>query len=512
VKPQIVPSMFPVAESLEPNTPQRPNTCKRRVEPVKPMRKRSNTTDGFGDDEINDDELVRVACDDLGFEHIENFANPVDAILHKTSAKNKLSSKVNNQTRSINASADHINREPVQLANGKWACNHPCKDKNACKHLCCKEGMDKPPKKPATTKRPTSKKDNLQPEQIVSSQKPKVTQSKLQLTTSKRKISSAIEELDLTREEKKKKTDFNNHGPKDYQGLHQLQNIIQKENPPSSLHSIMHTEPTYCYSQGGEHNLSFMQQPSAWRSADSSDYGDIPLDELLPQHHHPESINKQDDFIRMSDALYADEFMDYPATAPVASRESDTFGDDDSLLGDAMVGLADSQTLQALRDTRGDIMQPLEDALDKAYEAELHDDSFCTNLGHSVNDIDSCHMYKDANITSSVPIDRTPTQKPCILSNDSTVSSEERRRDFNTAKTMLKHEEMEELRQSKASLPTSRHEPSDKMAIDNYEALDVLDMFNDTSIAEEKPIPDAYEGLEPWLLQEFGAIVEIVDE
>jgi ATP-dependent DNA helicase HFM1/MER3 len=478
------------------------------------MRKRSNTTDGFGDDEINDDELVRVACDDLGFEHIDNFANPVDAIMHKNSAKNKSASRVNSQTRSINARADDIDREPVQLANGKWACNHPCKDKNACKHLCCKEGMDKPPKKPAITKRPALNEDNLQPEQIVSSQKTKVTQSKLQLTTSKRKISSAIEELDLTREEKKKKkkTDPSNYEPKDCRELHQLHNNIHRETPPSALHSIMHTKPTYCYSQGGEHNLSFMQQPSAWCSADSSDYGDIPLDELLPQHHHPESINKQDDFIRMSDGLYADEFMDYPATAPVASRESDTFGDDDSLLGDAMVGLADSQTLQALCETNNAIMQPLEDAIDKAYEAELHDDSFCTNLGHSVNVIDSCHMHKDANITSYVPMNRTPTQKPCILSNDSTASSEERRRDFKTAKTMLKYGELEELEESKASLPTSRHESSDKMAIDNSEALDVHDMFNDTSTAEQEPIPDAYEGLEPWLLQEFGDIVEVVDE
>lgn len=39
-------------------------------------------------------------------------------------------------------------QEPKQLENGKWACNHNCKDKTACKHLCCREGLDKKPKPP----------------------------------------------------------------------------------------------------------------------------------------------------------------------------------------------------------------------------------------------------------------------------------------------------------------------------------------------------------------------------
>ncbi|KAH8435304.1 putative DEAD/DEAH box DNA helicase (Mer3) [Aspergillus melleus] len=36
--------------------------------------------------------------------------------------------------------------EPVRLENGKWACNHKCRDKTACKHFCCRDGLDKPPK------------------------------------------------------------------------------------------------------------------------------------------------------------------------------------------------------------------------------------------------------------------------------------------------------------------------------------------------------------------------------
>lgn len=56
----------------------------------------------------------------------------------------------------------------VRLENGRWACNHRCKDKTTyyndpkskgkqliasrCKHLCCREGLEKPPK--ANKKRP----------------------------------------------------------------------------------------------------------------------------------------------------------------------------------------------------------------------------------------------------------------------------------------------------------------------------------------------------------------------
>jgi ATP-dependent DNA helicase HFM1/MER3 len=52
--------------------------------------------------------------------------------------------------------------EPIRLPNGNWACIHKCKDKtryasllvssmilaegNSCKHFCCREGLEKPPK------------------------------------------------------------------------------------------------------------------------------------------------------------------------------------------------------------------------------------------------------------------------------------------------------------------------------------------------------------------------------
>lgn len=58
-------------------------------------------------------------------------------------------------------SLDNDESGPVRLPNGNWACNHKCKDKtryehtenlkncaypNSCKHFCCRDGLEKPPK------------------------------------------------------------------------------------------------------------------------------------------------------------------------------------------------------------------------------------------------------------------------------------------------------------------------------------------------------------------------------
>ncbi|OKP11203.1 ATP-dependent DNA helicase MER3 [Penicillium subrubescens] len=46
--------------------------------------------------------------------------------------------------------------EPIRLPNGNWACSHKCKDKTSCKHLCCREGLEKPPKPRKPRKRAIS--------------------------------------------------------------------------------------------------------------------------------------------------------------------------------------------------------------------------------------------------------------------------------------------------------------------------------------------------------------------
>ncbi|GAA6026781.1 hypothetical protein JCM8097_005857 [Rhodosporidiobolus ruineniae] len=41
--------------------------------------------------------------------------------------------------------------EPRQREDGKYECNHACHDKTSCKHLCCREGLDRPPRRKAKT-------------------------------------------------------------------------------------------------------------------------------------------------------------------------------------------------------------------------------------------------------------------------------------------------------------------------------------------------------------------------
>jgi ATP-dependent DNA helicase HFM1/MER3 len=436
VKPQIAPSMFPAAKASSPDVPQRSNTSKRRAEPTKAIRKRSNTSDDFGDDGIDDEELVRAMHDDPDFEHIDNFPNPTDAIARKNTVKNKLTAKAKNQSKTGNTSTDDDTQEPLQLSNGKWACKHACKDKNACKHLCCKEGMDKPPKKPAVAKHATLGDDHHAAKVSASSQTPKVMQTKLQLTSYKRKLSSAVEELDLTQEEKKQKTNLGKNGPKDYRELHQLHRTIQKKDPPSALHSVMHTKPSYCYSEGGEHSLSFLEQARASQSEDLSDYGDIPLDGLSTHFDmpDPEPVSLQ----RAPEER--ENSTEYAVVAPVASCASETFGDDDSLLGDAMMGLADSQILR-----------------------EMNDGSPQSN-------------------------------------------------DFKPAKLLLQDSDLMELKQPKTNSTPLRRAPSETPTEDNTRVIDVLDMLDDLPAREASPVTGAFQGLEPWLFQEFGDIVELVAE
>jgi ATP-dependent DNA helicase HFM1/MER3 len=505
--------MFPATQAPEPDTPQRSNTSKRRAEPVRPLRKRSGGSDEFGDDEFDEEELVKMACGDLEFEHIDNFANPFDTVTRKNTAKNKSAPKAKNQASSTNRDAGDTDREPVQLTNGRWACKHACKDKQACKHFCCKNGMDKPQKKPSAIKR-TSEGDDLEPEHSASNQMPKATQSKLQLTASKRKISSPIQELDLTQEGKKKtKSNYAENAPREIRELHRLHNSVQKKDPPSTLHTVMHTRPAYFYSHGGDYNLSFLQQPSARLSIDPSDYGDNPMDDMNTYFQDSQPKSKKIATTQRLALLDDQDFMSHSSTARVASCGSDTFGDDDLLLGDAMVGLADSQKLQASKDVDHDIMQPLQDALGLRYEVGFHDDEFPMDFDYPGDHGDT--QWQGHGNASTMPL---ATDRPDIAQEShktlahSTNSVQAPVHDLKSVKALRENSGQEEPRELVATQDNDHPKMSGKRAEDNMNVLDLLDMFERESVMEEKPVPQAFKGLEPWLFQEFGDIVELVDD
>jgi ATP-dependent DNA helicase HFM1/MER3 len=523
VKPQIAPSMFPAPKPSQSDTPpHQSNMSKRRADTTKPVRKPSTTSDEFGDDDIDDDTLAKAALGDLEFDHIENYANPIDTITRKNTSMNKSTeakstAKNKSISKSTDATADDDGQDPARLANGKWACNHPCKDRNACKHLCCKEGMEKPPKRKSAPKRLQSDEERSQPQQKALTQKGKETHTRLQLTASKRKSSGPIEELDLTQQEKKRKADYGTNGPRDYRDLHQLHKTVQGKELPSSLHSVMHRKPKYCYSQGGDHSLSFMEPPADTRPCSSSDYGEVPFDELMSHHNPLQQTHTQRDLIQPSDISGSADYTDHPATAPVVSCASDTFGDDDSLLGDAMLGLADSQTLQGVSKGGYDVMEPLEQALDHQDQIGYGADPYQMELDFTEYDNETYDAYEEPrNPIKETHSHEEPAKKLRPLFFDSNSSLQPEHNGVKAAKTMLKSPELRELKLPRAASSIEHPSASKQPIIVEDNVSDILDMFDDEPLddvpAKEKPVPEAFKDLEPWLFQEFGDIVELVDE
>ncbi|KAL9104182.1 MAG: hypothetical protein Q9163_000834 [Psora crenata] len=82
--------------------------------------------DEFDDDALADQDMVNVVTG-LDFSHIDSY----DVDLKREDVNHGICAW-----------------SPEKLDNGKWACNHKCKDKTACKHFCCREGIDRRPKPP----------------------------------------------------------------------------------------------------------------------------------------------------------------------------------------------------------------------------------------------------------------------------------------------------------------------------------------------------------------------------
>ena len=108
--------------------------------------------------------MIGSSVEDLDFSHIDNL------VLKREKDETQRNSRLNSSlqrgsTNSQNIEEENLVDDPVQLPNGKWACKHKCGDKEKsistyqlisggevtltiyrCKHLCCRDGLDRPPK------------------------------------------------------------------------------------------------------------------------------------------------------------------------------------------------------------------------------------------------------------------------------------------------------------------------------------------------------------------------------
>lgn len=509
IKPQVPASLFPPPKVTEPEVQQQPNTSRRRTETTRPARKPSTTSDDFGDDGIDDEALVTASFGDLDFDHIDNYPDPTAAITRKNTAKNKSVGKQAKIDTKASTNADH-HQEPAQLPNGKWACCHKCKDKTACKHLCCKEGMDKPPKKIADAKGKSEDTDQCQDSQISATQPRREVQTKLQITASKRKSSANVEELDFTQQEKKQKLVPVDQRTKEYREPHQLHKSIQGQNDlPRSIYTVMSTKPAYCYSQGGEHKLSFMAQGDQDIQVAFSDYGDVQFDEVSSHFDHP--VASFEERIPESVTQNLEDDLDNDVPIPHATNDSEIFGDDDSVLGAAMVGIADSQWLgkNEMRDEERPGNSP--EDFDFDFEADVVNDGCSMDIDHDLSILDQVRVPNRSR-HQIMPQSQQQSKKKhgsFILNDSSTgpnnhVSSAAVEAGKSTENSQLKQPRV------KAGLPAESEGEFDPEDEENMQQ--VLDMLDDEPAVPGRVMPDAFRGLDPWVFQEYGDVVELVDD
>ncbi|MCJ1284418.1 Sec63 [Xylographa opegraphella] len=154
LKPQIPPSAFPFISTTSPTTGLRVSRATQDVDVSKGAKEIVTSTgdytarlehdDEFPDDDIDDRDLI-AAANELDFTDVDTFDFKRQQVA---------------TTESIKAPKDIQEHEwePQRIENGKWSCNHKCKDKSMCKHLCCREGLDKVPKAPKCAKQFTDPK------------------------------------------------------------------------------------------------------------------------------------------------------------------------------------------------------------------------------------------------------------------------------------------------------------------------------------------------------------------
>ncbi|ETW86191.1 hypothetical protein HETIRDRAFT_235038, partial [Heterobasidion irregulare TC 32-1] len=92
----------------------------------------------------------------------EEDISPKDEIKSKNhSIKDTMSKDNRTKPQALHQQAKQ--NSPNKLSNGKYMCNHSCKDKTSCRHMCCREGLDKPPllrrrgSGPPTSEQPSGK-------------------------------------------------------------------------------------------------------------------------------------------------------------------------------------------------------------------------------------------------------------------------------------------------------------------------------------------------------------------
>lgn len=259
LKPEIPAIAFPPPKTAEDMNKQRglvthaPNTAKRRTS--------GNTSNGGRDDES--DEFGIAGLDDADFAQAEADAFvDIDDLDETEKTRNEPPKKKQKTTASMETNIDW---QPTQLANGKWACNHACKDKTQCKHLCCRDGTDKKPKPPKVAQ----EKQMTEPQRDPRQAQLGVSVTKKSRGPTSTSVAKAIERPPVTKPREQTEAPT-------VRDLDKLHNSVESKTPkvPVLGHGAIGK-----ISRSGQAPLSFLKSTgNAKDDADTSDYGGNPFD------------------------------------------------------------------------------------------------------------------------------------------------------------------------------------------------------------------------------------------
>ncbi|PBP27947.1 meiotic helicase [Diplocarpon rosae] len=235
------------------NFPKRPT----QVESKKAQADNAGTNldgmDEFGSDEVDDYEML-AAVDGIDKAKSDDYADEfIDIeeaeLIAKAAEEKPKNSNVSKEPEKAEITREPQILEPFQMANGKWTCNHVCRNsqllKNGqpCKHLCCREGLDKPRK--------------IKRKGVMTN----TTGGELE-KTSKLRLASNYDSSDLDNVETidlanvLSPVSYSGSAPREYRKLHKLHASVQTDKTSQR----MTQKPKFSYASGQSPDLSFLRK------------------------------------------------------------------------------------------------------------------------------------------------------------------------------------------------------------------------------------------------------------
>ncbi|KFY73080.1 hypothetical protein V499_06836 [Pseudogymnoascus sp. VKM F-103] len=227
---------------------------------------------------------------------------------------------------------DNVERpEPVQMANGKWTCNHICGGGNAlkngktCKHKCCHEGLDKPRKLQKKIKQDASKETKKTPEETADAEVSKSVNKSMTQQLALKEFDKNdyqfddMEIIDLS--ENRPPPRYEKFAPRDYRKLHALHSNVSNSEPVQMLRN---KKPLAQYGNGTRPYDAFLEKsgPKENTDGDGLSGDDLPSPPWL---------------LEQGDASADDTYPGYVADLADSGTPFGDFGDDipDSLVYEA---------------------------------------------------------------------------------------------------------------------------------------------------------------------------------